>query len=91
MGTRFREHADMNTKPLYVLIDNMGDGSYLVRFTMNTDWIRQQEELDEKGELSWDSLGVDGDGFHYKVIQVPESCTYESLGIDDCVTKLFLA
>lgn len=75
----------MATKTLYVLIGDGGDGSYNPRFTFNSDWIAQQEERYDNGELEWPALGVDGDGFHYTKLQVPEECTLESLGISyDC-------
>lgn len=71
----------MNTKPLYILTQDNGDGSYSHRFTFDTAWIQEQHKLDNAGELGCEDLGVDGDGFHYTVIQVPEDATYDSLAI----------
>lgn len=72
-------------KPLFVLVDDGGDGSYSVRYTMNRDWIDHQQNLYDDGELEYPALGVDGDGFHYSVMLVPDECTLESLGIKyDC-------
>jgi hypothetical protein len=72
----------MDTKPLYVLVADGGDGSYNPKFTLDAAWIDRQEDLYEAGELEYDAVGVDGDGFHYTVIQVPSDATYESLGIN---------
>lgn len=73
-------------KKLFVLVSNEGDGSYHPRFTMNEEWILQQEEREEDGELDYDTdIGYDGDGFHYSVLTVPDDATLESLGISwDC-------
>ena len=75
----------MATKPLYVLTRDNGDGSYSTCFTMNTEWIIAQEARDD---ICWPDTGCDGDGFHYKTLQVPEECTLESLGIRyDCAVE----
>ena len=71
-------------KKLYVLISNGGDGSYYPHFTFNEDWIKKQELAYDNGELEYDSLGCDGDGFHYEILTVPDECTLESLSIEDC-------
>ena len=71
----------MNTKNLYVLVSDGGDGSYSTVFTLDTAWIAQQMERDARGELDCDDIGVDGDGFHFTTIQVPSDATYESLNI----------
>ena len=72
----------MHTKPLYVLVADGGDGSYYPKFTLDEDWIDRQQALYDAGELEYDAVGVDGDGFHYTTIQVPVDATYESLGIN---------
>lgn len=71
-------------KKLFVLISNGGDGSYYPHFTFNEEWIERRHEADDLGELEYDSLGCDGDGFHYEVLTVPDECTLESLGVSDC-------
>ena len=68
-------------KKLFVLVSDGGDGSYSPRFTFNEEWIAQQQEKYNNGELDWDNLGCDGDGFHYTVLTVPDECTLASLGI----------
>lgn len=73
----------MNTKPLYVMVADGGDGSYYPKFTMDEAWIDRQEARYQAGELDCEDVGVDGDGFHYTTIQVPVDATYESLGIDN--------
>lgn len=71
-------------KKLFVLVSNGGDGSYYPQFTFNEEWIERQHEAHDLGELEYDSLGCDGDGFHYEVLTVPDECTLESLGVSDC-------
>ena len=72
-------------KKLFVLISDGGDGSYNPRFTFNEEWIKKQEVLHQDGKLDYDSLGCDGDGFHYTTLTVPDECTLQSLGISyDC-------
>ncbi len=71
-------------KKLFVLISDGGDGSYYPHFTFNEEWIERQHEAHDLGELEYDSLGCDGDGFHYTVLTVPDECTLQSLGISDC-------
>ena len=72
-------------KNLFVLTSDNGDGSYSTRFTLNEDWILQQQEKYDNGELDCEADGVDGDGFHYQVLTIPDECTLKSLGISyDC-------
>jgi hypothetical protein len=73
------------TKKLFILVSYGGDGSYNPQFTFNEEWIKKQEELYDEGNLEYPALGVDGDGFHYSVLTVPDECTLQSLGISyDC-------
>lgn len=64
------------SKILYVLISDGEDGSYYPHFTFNGEWIAKMEETAEYGDI-----GVDGDGFHYETLILPDECTLESLGI----------
>jgi len=74
----------MELKALYVLVSG-GDGSYYPKYTFNKEWIKYMENLDTLGELEYDDIGCDGDGFHYDIITVPVDCTLISLGITrDC-------
>ena len=67
---------------LFVLISNGGDGSYYPTYVVDERIIAKYKEKDEKGELDSEyDLGVDGDGFHYDTITVPDGSTEESLGI----------
>lgn len=68
-------------KKLFVLVADGGDGSFYPKYTFNEEWILERERLDEEGELDCESIGCDGDGFHYDVLMVPDECTLESLGI----------
>ncbi len=85
----------MKTKPLYILISDGGDGSYYPQYTFNTDLILEMEKAADEGVLNYENgIGCDGDGFHYETLQVPLSCTAESLGIssrlieDDYIKQL---
>lgn len=69
------------SKKLFVLVQDNCDGSYSTVFTMNEEWIKLQQEKYDNDELDYDSVGCDGDGFHYKVLNVPDECTLQSLGI----------
>jgi hypothetical protein len=72
-------------KKLFILVSDGGDGSYYPQFTMNQEWIDEMIEKDNNGELEYDNLGCDGDGFHFETLTVPAECTLESLGIShDC-------
>lgn len=77
----------MKTKELYVLVSDGGDGSFYPHYTFNKDWIKSMEEKSERGEIDYDTIGCDGDGFHYDTLTVPETCTLESLGISYDVAK----
>lgn len=69
------------TKKLYVMVQDAGDGSYYTHYTFNENFIKEMEERDRNGQLEYDDLGCDGDGFHYKVLTVPAECTLVTLGI----------
>lgn len=69
---------NIKTKPLYVLVSDRGDGSYGTHFTFNTEWIRIQESKVDHNDFA---IGVDGDGFHYSVINIPEFMSLKDLGI----------
>ena len=69
---------------LFVLISNGGDGSYYPWYTMNEEWIKTQKQ---RTDFNYDGsdLGVDGDGFHYSTLTVPDGTTLQDLGITyDC-------
>ena len=72
------------TKQLFVLTSDSGDGSYHAHYTFNSAWITEMAEKSNNGELEYGDLGVDGDGFHYGVLNVPDECTPESMGFNDC-------
>lgn len=68
-------------KSLFLLVSDGGDGSSNIQFTFNKAFIDHLEQKDNEGESEYGDLGVDGDGFHYKTLTVPDECTLESLGI----------
>ena len=72
-------------KKLFVLISDCGDGSFVPHFTFNEKWIEEQDRRSDNGELEYDSIGCDADGFHYTVLTVPDECTLATLGVlHDC-------
>lgn len=75
------------SKKLFVLISNGGDGSYSPQYTFNEKWIERMEYNEGNLDCEYD-IGVDGDGFHYDVLTVPDDSTLESLGIHyDCADR----
>lgn len=70
------------SKTLYVLVSDGGDGSYYPHYTLNPELIAHIQKLYNDEVIDYESgIGVDGDGFHYDTIQVPDDATPESLGI----------
>ncbi len=63
---------------LYILIKSNGDGSYSNKFILDSDVLMACEENFDEYERH---PGVDGDGFHYTTINVPDGSTIESLGL----------
>lgn len=63
---------------LYMLIQDCGDGSNSISYTLDADLIRKLENFDGEGSRH---AGFDGDGFNPRSIIVPDDSTYESLGI----------
>lgn len=77
-------------KKLFLLVSDSGDGSsYSIQYTFNQAWIDTQQDLyDDK--LDYRSAGVDGAGFNYKTLTVPDECTLETLGIyGDCAEDIW--
>lgn len=70
------------SKTLFVLVSNGGDGSYYPHYTLSKEYINYLNELDERGLTDYDSLGCDGDGFHYDTLQVPDEFTLVGNGGD---------
>ena len=68
-------------KTLYILTSDGGDGSRGIHYTMNKAFIDRLQEKYVNDEMDYDSLGVDGDGFGYSTLTLPDECSLESLGI----------
>jgi len=69
-------------KTLYLLVSNGGDGSYSISGTFNEDWIQFQEDRYENGDSDYEyDPGVDGDGFHYTTLSLPDECTIQSIDL----------
>ena len=66
---------------LYILIEDCGDGSYANRFCLDKALIDRQEDRYNNDELEHGEPGVDGDGFSYSEVTVPDGSTPESLGL----------
>ncbi|UOL48530.1 von Willebrand like protein [Pseudomonas phage Kremar] len=65
------------SKTLFMIITDSGDGSNGLGYTFDADLISLMEDnQDELGD-SYQS----GDGLQVRSLQVPDECTYESLGI----------
>lgn len=65
------------SKTLFIVITDSGDGSNGLGYTFDADLISLMEDnQDELGD-SYQS----GDGLQVRHLQVPDECTYESLGI----------
>lgn len=77
-------------KTLFLLVGNGGDGSYHINYTFNEEFINKMDAAYECGQLDWESMGCDGDGFHYDTLQVPDECTLESMGVSDCAYNIEL-
>jgi hypothetical protein len=86
MAEEFRELLS-DTKNLYVLVSNGGDGSCYPHYTMNEAFIKSLEEKEENGQLDCEDLGCDGDGFHYDTLRVPAFLTLEDMGDSDCASQ----
>ncbi|QNO00486.1 hypothetical protein phiPsa347_117 [Pseudomonas phage phiPsa347] len=69
-------------KTLFVLVSNGGDGSYYPHYTLNAKYIQHLEDKYESGEMDYEDLGCDGDGFHYDTLQVPDDFTLTNNGGD---------
>lgn len=68
----------MNTKKLYIAISDSGDGSQGLFYTFDGELISRMSNAD------YDEIGdnwMSGDGFQSESINVPESFTYEDLGL----------
>jgi hypothetical protein len=66
-------------KTLYILISSNGDGSYSTHFTFDSELIETMRNMYRKDTL--DCKWIDGDGFQYTTLSLPDECTAESLGI----------
>lgn len=66
-------------KKLYLLTRNNGDGSTSIEATFDESIIDEMENKYDNDELDFETW-VDGDGFHYKTLTVPDECTPESMG-----------
>lgn len=69
-------------KTLYLLTSDGGDGSRSIHYTFDGAFVQRLD--DNSDQADYDALGMDGDGFGYDTLTVPDECTYESLGISNC-------
>lgn len=69
------------SKDLYILIQNMGDGSNSLSYSLDENVVDGWRQAYRADKLDYDAPGVDGDGFSVNKLQVPDDATYESLGI----------
>ena len=73
----------METKKLYILIEDLGDGSRTLRYSLDSNIVESWAAAHDRNELDYDAPGVDGDGFSYKILNVPTDMTYTMLGISE--------
>lgn len=66
-----------NTKKLFIVITDSGDGSNGLNYTFDVDLIDWLENNQDSLIDSYQS----GDGLQVRSLNVPIECTYESLGI----------
>ena len=72
----------IQTKPLYILICDGGDGSCHFKYTFDSNFIGKLQKAYDDGRMTYENgIAIDGDGFHYNTLNVPVSVTAESLGI----------
>ena len=68
---------------LRVLISDGGDGSYHPVYVLDDLVIKHLQDAYDQGRMDYENgYGVDGDGFHYSTIIVPDDSTAASLGVD---------
>lgn len=69
---------------LFILVSDLGDGSYYPRFILDEKVIEEIEELFDAGHWDYENgFGCDGDGFHYTSIDVPDGSDRHSLDISE--------
>lgn len=74
----------VKTKQIFILIKNNGDGSGSLQFVIDETLIDAMHKANDLGLLDCENhAGVDGDGFHYTTLNVPETMTLEELGISE--------
>ncbi len=67
---------------LYIFTADGGDGSYYPKFTLDPLVVLRLQQAYDEDKMNYENgIGVDGDGFHYETINVPDGSTSESLGI----------
>lgn len=66
---------------LYIFTSDCGDGSRGIHYCLSKAWVDKQKARADNDELDYDDIGMDGDGFGYDTINVPDGSTKESLGI----------
>lgn len=72
----------METKNLYVLVGSNGDGSYHTRYVIDDLVIENLQQAYDEGQMDYEyGIGVDGDGFHYNTLIIPEWYTGDMLGL----------
>lgn len=63
---------------LFILVNDCGDGSYSLRYTLDAGLIAKLNDYDGFADQH---AGFDAEGFNPRSITVPDDSTYESLGI----------
>lgn len=66
---------------LYVMVSNGGDGSFYPQFTTDSRLIEILSKAYDEDRIDYDTVGVDGDGFHYTVMEIPDNTDLSKLGV----------
>lgn len=71
-------------KHIYLLIQSNADGSSSIRYVLDPNVIIVLQEAYDKDLIDYESApGIDGDGFNYQTLNIPENLTAKDLGISD--------
>lgn len=74
------------SKNIYLLVSDCGDGSYSISYVLDSETLTLMEKAYDEGLMDYDAPGVDGDGFSYRTMKVPEDWTALDMGLSEhCV------
>lgn len=74
---------------LYVMVTDAGDGSFHPQFTVDDRLIEILSKAYDAGVIDYETVGVDADGFHYSVVEIPDNTDLKKLGVHLLDSKHF--